>query len=125
MSVKRPFRRHDHAAAQAESPQEPSFAVCLPPRLRLYCHAVPASAGEQEAYRMGREFAGHYIAYVADHPCDAEDSLLARMAEYADFTAEGVEGEYWAGFFSLLEEAVLNAAEFLDADGKMGGGSIH
>ncbi|KMN83172.1 hypothetical protein VK98_04325 [Chromobacterium sp. LK11] len=124
MSVKRPFRRHEHSADQAESLQEPAFAVCLPPRLRLYCAAVPAGAGEQEAYRMGREFAGHYIEHVAHHPCAAEDSLLARMAEYADFTAEGPEGEYWAGFFSLLEEAVLSAAEFLDADGKMGG-SIH
>ncbi|AXT48790.1 MULTISPECIES: hypothetical protein [Chromobacterium] len=121
MSVKRPFRRHDDAAGQAESVQEPSFAVCLPPRLRLYCMAVPANASDQEAYRMGREFAGHYIAHVANHPCAAEDSLLARMAEHADFTAEGLEGEYWAGFFSLLEEAVLSAAECLDADGKAGG----
>ncbi|MCP1291243.1 hypothetical protein NK214_13670 [Chromobacterium sp. S0633] len=124
MSVKRPFRHDEHSVAQTESLQEPSFAVCLPARLRLYCQLVPATASNQEAYRMGRAFAGHYMAYVAEHPCHAEDSLLARMAEHADFTAEGLEGEYWAGFFSLIEEAVLNAVELLDADGKTGG-SIH
>ncbi|MCD5360471.1 hypothetical protein [Chromobacterium aquaticum] len=122
MSVKRPLNHQYYSVIATEPNQQPSLAALLPQPLRGHCQAVPADADRDSAYRIGREFSSHYIEYVLAHPSAPNDSLLARIAEHVDFAAQGPEGDYWAGFFSLLEEVMVNAADSFDTGGS---DSIH
>lgn len=86
MSVKLPLRRHYRPGTKPVPHQELPFVAIMPGHLRQHCWQVPPADNYHQAYRIGREFAGHYIQYVQDNPNGHGHALLARIAGDIDFS---------------------------------------
>lgn len=107
MSVKYPSRRHYRPNLKPVPYQELPFAARLPGCPRVHCWQVPPADDYRQAYLLGREYAGHFIQYVQDNPDVPRHMLLARIAGDVDFSVEGPEQGYWAGFFALIEQVLI------------------
>ena len=92
MSVKPPSRRHYRPGTQPVPHQELPFAALVPGRPRVHCWQVPPADDYHKAYRIGREFAGHYIQYLQDNPNNLGNILLGRIAGDVDFEVGREQG---------------------------------
>lgn len=107
MSVKYPVRRHYRPNLKPVSYQELPFAARLPDHPQVHCWQVPPADDYRQAYLLGREYAGHFIQYLQDNPDVPKRALLARIAADVDFSVQGPEQGYWAGFFALVEQVLI------------------
>lgn len=114
MSVKPPSRRHYRPGTQPVPHQELPFAALVPDRPRVHCWQVPPADDYHKAYRIGREFAGHYIQYLQDNPNNLGNILLGRIAGDVDFEVQGASKGYWAGFFALIEQVLQFPIDIFD-----------
>jgi hypothetical protein len=114
MSAKYPTRRHYRPGAKPVPHQELPFATELPGLPRLHCWQVPPTDNYHEAYRIGREFAGHYSQYVQDNASSHGHALLARIAGDIDFSDQSAARGYWAGFFALIEQVLIFPIDIFD-----------
>lgn len=114
MSVKLPLRRHYRPGTKPVPHQELPFVAIMPGHLRQHCWQVPPADNYHQAYRIGREFAGHYIQYVQDNPNGHGHALLARIAGDIDFSDQSAVRGYWAGFFALIEQVLIFPIDIFD-----------
>lgn len=112
--TQKPLRRRYHPDPQPQPYHALPFVAPLPGQASARYWQVPPLADRRQAYLLGREYAGHYLAFLQDNPGCADRFLLARIAQDVNFSDPSAASACWAGFFHLVEQVLTQSIAPLD-----------